>query len=198
MWRSLSTSAPEAASLVPLPCRVFGAEQDQYLTDAVPSTLSTALGKVAELDTRSPPTSFQVDPREADITGIAEAYGVQNCVTCSVTATNGRLVLGVQLVEAQSRRLLWTEEYEGTKQGYLDLARRAADGLRQALLPDSAPIAEASAVASASQAELAFQRGVYYHNRYNNLHEQADFETAHAAFELRRSSWIRSEPTPPP
>ncbi|HJZ10509.1 MAG TPA: serine/threonine-protein kinase, partial [Acidobacteriota bacterium] len=48
------------SSIVALPCKVYGASDVSYLTDAVPSTLSTLLGQVAGLETKMPPSSVEV------------------------------------------------------------------------------------------------------------------------------------------
>ena len=48
----------EAASIVALPAKVYGAEEFRYLTDAIPSTLSTHLAQVEGLETKVPPTSL--------------------------------------------------------------------------------------------------------------------------------------------
>ena len=91
-------------------------------------------------------------------------------------------MLNVQLVETRSQRLLWSRDYEGVRGHYLTLAKDAADGLRAAIRPDLAPLNFPENTSQNWAAELAFQRGVYISNRYNNLHEPSDFERAMAAF----------------
>ncbi len=60
-----ATSAP---SLVALPCKVLGSPESAYLTDAIPSTISTLLGEVQGIDTKIPPTSFEVEKVTATLT----------------------------------------------------------------------------------------------------------------------------------
>ena len=62
------------------------------------------------------------------------------------------------------------------------LARGAAEELRGVVRPQAAPVV-GQARTSSSQAELAYQRGLHYFNRYNNQHEKADFDQSLAAFE---------------
>ncbi len=185
LWPS-STSVTDdvrANSVVALPAQVFGAPGFAYLTDAVPTALSTQLAGVEGLETKLPPTSFQVAAADGDVNRIADAFGVEALITSTLTAQTDELVLNVQLVEPTTLRVLWSREYDGDPTTYLDLIREAAGELRLALRPDATTVAPAASLASRPDAELAFQRGRYYANRYNDLHEPADFATALAALE---------------
>ena len=174
-------STVEAASIVALPARVYGAEEFRYLTDAIPATLSTHLSQVEGLDTKVPPTSLEFEQVKGDLTRIADAYDVTSCVLSSVTASGDRLVLNVQLVEPRSRRLRWSQEYEGPRASYLELIRQAAEGLREALRPAASPIGSTAGLTANSEAELALRQGQHHANRYNNLHHEADYRIALAS-----------------
>jgi serine/threonine protein kinase len=56
-----SASPNNIKSLVALPCKVYGASEMNYLTDAVASTLSTHLASINGIETKIPPTSLEVD-----------------------------------------------------------------------------------------------------------------------------------------
>ncbi|MGH6803830.1 MAG: protein kinase domain-containing protein [Methyloceanibacter sp.] len=179
-WKG-SVPAVEAAGIVALPTKVYGAQEFGYLTDAIPGTLSTHLAQVEGLETKTPPTSFEVERMHGDIGKVAELYGVKTCVISSVTAEADRFVLGVQLVEPRSRRVLWSREYEGRRGNYIELARQAADGIRRALKPDAPQVIAGASLAANSEAELAFRQGQYLWNRYNNQRQPADFDLALAS-----------------
>jgi serine/threonine protein kinase/tetratricopeptide (TPR) repeat protein len=179
-WKG-SDPTVEAASIVALPTKVYGAQEFSYLTDAIPGTLSTHLAQVEGLETKTPPTSFEVERVRGDVGQIAELYGVKTCVISSVTAEADRFVLGVQLVEPRSRRVLWSREYEGRRGSYIELARQAADGIRRALKPDAPQLTSGASLAANSEAELAFRQGQYLWNRYNNQHQPGDFDLALAS-----------------
>ena len=185
LWPSSSgpTPARNTASLVTLPCQVFGPEESAFLADAVPSTLTTALTQIEGLEPRLPPTSLQVDPSRPDMQRLADAYGVEICLTCSILAEANQLVLNFQAVEPESQRLLWSRQFEGRRDEYIAVLREVADGVRLALLPESTPIPETVMSAARSEAEVAFQRGRYYSNLYNNRKNVEDFDTALEAFE---------------
>lgn len=172
----------QAASLTALPTKVYGASEYAYLTDAIPTTLSTCLGRIEGLDVKVPPTSFEVDKVRGDLGIIAEMYKVNSLVLSSVTAESGRFVLNIQIVEAKTRSQEWSKQFEGSAGQYLEIVRRAAEEIRQFLKPSASPLVAAKGKSLNSEAELAFERGKFFSNRYNNKRELADFETAYAAF----------------
>ena len=180
--RPAATTAGEIASIVALPSRVLGLPSDQFLTDAIPNTISAHLTQVKGLETKMPPSSVEVDRVRGDLGKLADAYGVSAFVLTSLMADTDRLVLNVQLVEARSRRLMWSREFEGRRDGYLALARGAAEELRGAVRPQATPVVAQSATSS-SEAELAYQRGMHHFHRYNYQHDKKDFDQGLAAFQ---------------
>ena len=177
-----SSTGGDIVSIVALPSKVVAGASDQFLTDAIPNTLSAHLTQVKGLETKVPPSSGEVERVRGDLGKLADAYGVSAFVLSSLTVDADRLVLNVQLVDARSRRLLWSRDFEGRRGGYLLLARAAAEELRGAVRPQAAPVVP-QATTSNSEAELAYQRGRYHFNRYNNQHQQAEFEQSLAAFQ---------------
>jgi serine/threonine protein kinase/tetratricopeptide (TPR) repeat protein len=180
VMRRAPVAAPGAPpSVVALPCKVYGAPDLAFLADAVPATISTLLSGVDGLDTKSPPSSLDVDPAKVDLARLAALYQVSSFIITSVTTAPGRFALNVQLVDAATKKVRWGEQYEGPRDAYNDLALRAAEGVRQAVRPSAAPVPAARV---SSQAELAFREGTYLQNRYNNFHDQRDFDLSLAAF----------------
>lgn len=169
------------SSLVALPCKVYGAQEMNYLTDAVPNTLSTLLGQTNAFETKTPPTSLEVENIKGDLKKIAEAYGVNSFIISAITAEPDRAILNVQLVDAQTRTVRWSHDYEGRLESYIELTRQAADGIREAIQPESSPIQSNRGLTTNSDAELAFRQGNYYSNRYNNLRINSDFDAALAS-----------------
>jgi serine/threonine protein kinase/tetratricopeptide (TPR) repeat protein len=183
VWRPWRTSSHEASSerpsLVAVPCKVYGAPEVAFLTDAVPQTISTLLGQVEGIDTKVPPTSFEAERVGGDLGRIAELYGVSSVVVTSLTETAGIFALNVQLVDVRTRSVRWSRQLEGSREAYNDLARQAAEGIRQAIQPGASPVPTAGV---SSEAELALQEGVHLSTRYSLLHNQSDFDAAIVAF----------------
>ena len=128
--RPAATTAEGILSIVALPSKVVAQASDQFLTDAIPKTISAHLTQVTGLETKMPPSSVEVERVRGDLGRLADLYGVNAFVLTSLTADTDRLVLNVQLVEARSRRLRWSRDFEGRRDGYLALARGAAEELR--------------------------------------------------------------------
>src|SRR5262249_39045705 len=157
-----------------LPAQVLGAEDLGYLTDAIPSTLSTQLGQIEGLDTKVPPTSLEFEKIHRNLATIADLYGVTSCIVSSITATDEHhFVLSVQLVEPRTGHIKWGQEYRGERGAYLELAHQAADGIRRQLRPASSMTGVARGTAN-SEAELALREGTYLLNRFNNGHQPKD------------------------
>jgi len=168
-------------SVVALPSKVFASAEDSFLTDAIPNTISTYLAQVEGLEIKMPPTSGELERVGSDLEELADLFRVKGFVLSAVTAQADRLILALQLVEARSRRMLWSYEYEGLRANYIGLVREAAEGLRGALRPGAAPVKTATGIAATSEAELFYQRGLYYSDRYSHLRQSMDFDLAISA-----------------
>ncbi|HSE97331.1 MAG TPA: protein kinase, partial [Blastocatellia bacterium] len=171
-------AASEIDSIVALPSKVYGPEEDRFLSEAIPNMLSTRLTEVEGMETKAPPTTLEVERVGGDMARIQEAYGVNGFVLSSVTVVSDHLVLNVQLVEARSRRLLWSREYEGHRSKYLEMVRTAADGLRAVIRPEAKPIPTWASAPRNTEAELFYQRGLYNLNAYANRKQPEDFDRA--------------------
>ncbi len=179
-WNVLArAAAPGKPSLVALPCRVLGAPGLEYLSDAVPQTISTLLGQVEGLDTKLPPSSLETEKLGNDASKIAALYDVPYVVVTSLTASGETFALNVQLVEFPGLSVRWSRRLEGPRSGYNDLARRAADGIREALRPAEAAL---PASATSSDVELAVRQGDFFSKRFGNLGEDGDYEAAMTAY----------------
>lgn len=172
----------EAAGIVVLPAKVFGAPEFNYLTDAVPAALPTHLAQVAGLETKTPPTSLEVEQVQGDLGRIADAYNVGTCVLSSITAQGDRLFLSVQVVDPRTRAVRWSHQYDNDRDHYMTLVQEAANGVREALRPGSQALSVANVSSGASEAELAFRRGEFHRKRFSVSQDPAQFESARTAY----------------
>ena len=176
--QAADTSRP--LSLLALPARVYGPDADAFLGDAIPNTLTTELARDGDLEIKWPPTSQDVERVGGDLARIAAAYLISACIVTAITSSRRTLTLDVQLVDPTTRRVLWADQYSGSRSKYSSLIRSAADGLRVRLhLP---PPGAARTAATTSSTELALQRAIYYANRFVNHGHPADLERAEAGF----------------
>ncbi len=177
--RTRSAASKSLPSVLALPCKVYGAPEVAYLTDAVPGAISTLLAGVPGIDTKVPPSSIEVERLKGDLAKIAGAFQVKTLLLTTITANGDRLVLNAQVVEADTRKVRWGKQYEGLRRDFNELARQAAEGVRQAVSAASAPVPTAP---SSGEAELAFREGKYFLNNYRNRLQKADFDLALKSF----------------
>ena len=181
--RPAAATAEGIASIVALPSKVVAQASDQFLTDAIPNTISAHLTQVQGLETKMPPSSVEVERVRGDLGKLADAYGVSAFVVTSLTADTDRLVLNVQLVDARSTTPPVGPRIRGTAR---QLPRAGARRRRRAARAPCGRRPHRSSrrpTTSNSEAELAYQRGMHHFNRYNYQHEQKDFDQGLAAFE---------------
>ena len=179
----------EVASIVALPAKVYGADEFHYLTDAIPATLSTHLAQVEGLDTKVPPTSLAFEQLKGDVQRIAEVFQVSACVLSSVSVERERLVLDVQLVEPRTRRVRWSKQYQGSREGYIALVSEAAEGLRRALeARKRAGYHDHRTVDEELRSGAPPGARAVHANRFNNRHAQSHFDLALASLH-RCWSW---------
>jgi len=177
-WRIGMLRVTQANSIVVLPCKVYGAKDADYLTEAIPGSLSTLLGKVEGLETRAPITNSEFESIRGDLGKAAALYQVQRFVQPFVTVESDQMTLNVQLLDSKTLRILWSKEYPGRRANYLELVHGTAEDLRQKLLPASKPVTSVSGLAANSEAEVLFRQAKYYSHQYNHLNRQADFDRA--------------------
>ncbi|HSE43347.1 MAG TPA: protein kinase [Acidobacteriota bacterium] len=169
---------PQILSIVALPSKVYGSDENLFLADAIPNALSTHLNQIHGLETKVPPTSVELERVGGDLKKLADVYGVNALISSSVNVNNDKFTLNVQLVDADNRNLIWSRDYEGNKGAYLDLVGKASDGLRSALRPQGRPIQPEAATASSTEGELVFQSGFYHLRAFANRKEPAEFDRA--------------------
>ena len=115
---------------VVLPAEVFGPENEQYLADAVPATLSSHLAEIADSRPRSRRRASNGKRSSAIRRQIVRAYAVALYIAPHVYVTAGRLSMTFQLVQGTTRKMLWSRNYEGTPDTYLSQIRQTANDLR--------------------------------------------------------------------
>ena len=183
LFNGASPAEAPRESVVALPATVYGPDEVAYLSEAVPSTLSAQLTRVPGLEVRVPPTSIDVERVNGDFGRVAAAYDARRYILTTVTSQRDQLLLTLQLVDAGTRNIVWSGEYQGQRRDYLDLIRRAGAQVARELAP-SAPLPPAPSAAIAnSEAELAWRRGEYHRQRYSTTYRQIDFDAALNAYQ---------------
>src|SRR6266496_1894306 len=139
---------PAAISLSPektiavLPFQNFSPDKDNaFFADGVQDDILTSLAKIKDLRviSRSSVMKFR-DAAAQNLRQIGKTLGVANVLEGSVRREGDRVVVNVQLVDAQSARQIWANRYDRTLADSLglqgELASEIADALRATLSTD--------------------------------------------------------------
>ena len=105
-WRSDNVSLTAANSIVVLPCKVYGAKDAEYLSEAIPGSLSTLLVNVEGLEIKAPITNSEFESIRGDLGKAAALYQVQRFIQPFVTTESDQMTLNVELLDSKTRRFL--------------------------------------------------------------------------------------------
>src|SRR5882724_10862784 len=136
------TSLVLEKTIAVLPFQNFSPDKDNaFFADGVQDDILTSLAKIKDLRviSRSSVMKFR-DVAEQNLGQIGKALGVANVLEGSVRREGNRVVVNVQLVDAQSARQIWANHYDRTLADSLglqgELASEIADALRATLSTD--------------------------------------------------------------
>ena len=132
-WPSHNPSGSEASLVLVLPTTVFGSSEVRDLAARVPESLSMQVGSVPGKQMKTAPTTIQVDPKKADYRKIGADYGADLLLLTAITGDAGLLQLNLQLLDARTQRVAWSNAYQSPQSKYSDLIRVAGEGLRREL-----------------------------------------------------------------
>jgi serine/threonine-protein kinase len=138
---AVTSPAPEKTIAV-LPFQNFSPDKDNaFFADGVQDDILTSLAKIKDLRviSRSSVMKFR-DAAAQNLREIGKTLGVANVLEGSVRREGDRVVVNVQLVDAQSARQIWAHRYDRTLADSLglqgELATEIADALRATLSTD--------------------------------------------------------------
>lgn len=140
--QAAGTSLLPEKTIAVLPFQNFSPDKDNaFFADGVQDDILTSLAKIKDLrvTSRSSVMKFR-DVAEQNLRQISKALGVANVLEGSVRREGDRVVVNVQLVDAQSARQIWANRYDRTLADSLglqgELASEIADALRATLSTD--------------------------------------------------------------
>jgi TolB-like protein len=112
LWVERRTAAANPPSLAVLPFVILGTGQLlEAIGDAIPAELISFLSKLRWLKVIARGSSFRFRDREVDHEAVRNALSVRYFLSGSVEATGARLHTSVELVEAASGRVIWSNRY---------------------------------------------------------------------------------------
>src|SRR5216110_1545083 len=133
---------PDEKSIAVMPFENLSPEKDNaFFADGIQDDILTTLAKIKDLRviSRSSVMKFR-DVAEQNLRQIGKTLGVANVLEGSVRREGDRVVVNVQLINAQNARQIWANRYDRTLADSLglqgELASEIADALRATLSTD--------------------------------------------------------------
>lgn len=113
--------SPVLPSIAVLPFNlVSGATHHIVLGDWLAEEISRSLARSRLMAVISHLSSRQLGGARIDLQSIRGQLGVDYCVTGSLRVTGGEIVLDADFVDTSGGRILWTRQFAGALEGYLD------------------------------------------------------------------------------
>jgi eukaryotic-like serine/threonine-protein kinase len=154
-------SAPASASTIAvLPFTDLSERRDQsFFSDGLSEELLTLLTRIPNLRVTASASSFAFRDRRNDIPAIGRALNVANILDGSVRRSGNQLRVAVQLVQASTGTVVWSETYDRELQDVFrlqeDVASAVVDALKLRLLAEQhIPLSERTANVAAYEQYL--------------------------------------------
>jgi len=131
-FAAVERERPTISALAVLPLQEFGGQSDELLADGITEALIADLARASGLKVISRSSVMRFRDSELPLQEIAAKLGVDALVTGSVRRSGNRIRISVELIEADSERVLWADRYDRELEDVLrlqdEMARAIADG----------------------------------------------------------------------
>ncbi|MBB4188117.1 TolB-like protein/Tfp pilus assembly protein PilF [Sinorhizobium terangae] len=125
----------EQPSVVVMPFDNLSSEEDDYFVDGVVEEITAALSRVRDFFVIARQSAFTYKGRFIDVREVGAELGVTYVVEGTVRRGGDRLRISVQLVDAESRKQLWSDRYEGVSADLFEFQDRIAAQVAGAIHP---------------------------------------------------------------
>jgi adenylate cyclase len=123
-------------SVAVLPLRMLGLEAaDAYLAQGIVHDIVASLAGIRELFVVSSTSTLGFTDPTIDPAVICSRLGVRYLVTGTLTRQGELLRMRVELIDADTRSMLWTNQYESSVAQLFDVQEKIATSIAYALLP---------------------------------------------------------------
>nr|WP_161593748.1 TIR domain-containing protein [Parerythrobacter lutipelagi] len=189
-----SAEQADAKSIAILPFRDLSAESQSWFSDGLAQEISAALSRTPDLKVAPIAESFRFRERQQSMSDIGGELGVARVLDGSVRRSEDRIVVDIELIDAQSGDRLFTQRYDRPLADTItvqeEIATRVARALNTAL--DPAALAELiDSGTNSVEAYEAFLRAQGFTFSGEDGNGQASLEQYRRAQELD-PSWSRA------
>ncbi|MCA1622912.1 MAG: protein kinase [Acidobacteria bacterium] len=108
--RPLNTKQIESIAVMPF-INESGNADTEYLSDGMTETLIGSLSQLPNLNVKARSSVFRYKGKDADVKTIGKELNVQAILNGRVTQRSDQLTLSLELVDAQTENVIWSERY---------------------------------------------------------------------------------------
>lgn len=157
-------------SIAVLPFRNLSQDKTlEYFSDGISEEIIHKLARLGNIQVASRTSSFYFKHKEISLEEIAQKLQVQFILEGSVRVAKKQARISVQLTNAQNGFLQWSENFDRSLEGMLELQDEIANLIATQFLKFSAHYAEKDSSKTQHQNSKAYDfylKGLYYYNRY--------------------------------
>jgi serine/threonine-protein kinase len=130
--RSINTKQIESIAVMPF-VNESGNADVEYLSDGMTETLINSLSKLSNLNVKARSTVFRYKGKGTDAQTIGKELNVQAILNGRVVQRGDQLTLSLELVDAQTENIIWSEQYNRKQTDLITLQSEIARDVSQKL-----------------------------------------------------------------
>lgn len=163
------TQAKQIESIAVMPfVNESGNADVEYLSDGMTETLIRSLSQMPNLNVKARSSVFRYKGKETDAKTIGKELGVQALLNGRVVQRGDQLILNLELIDAQTENVIWTDEYNRKSSDLVtlqnEIARDVSSKLRLKLTgADEQKLAKS--YTADSEAYRLYLQGRFYWNK---------------------------------
>ncbi|MDQ3819921.1 MAG: FlgO family outer membrane protein, partial [Acidobacteriota bacterium] len=108
--RAANTKQIESIAVLPFQ-NGCGNADNEYLSDGMTESLISSLSQIPKLNVKARSSVFRYKGKETDLKKIAQELNVQAILSGRIVQRGEQLILNLELVDAATENVLWTEQY---------------------------------------------------------------------------------------
>ena len=163
------TGTAAIASIAVLPfVNESGSADVEYLSDGMTETLIRSLSRLPNLSVKARSSVFRYKGKATDVKTIGKDLNVQAVLNGRVMQRGDQLTLRLELVNAETENVIWSEEYNRRQSDLVNLQSEIARDVSNKLKSKLSGADEAKVTKSATTSPEAYQsylKGRYFWNR---------------------------------
>ncbi|MDQ6788509.1 MAG: FlgO family outer membrane protein [Acidobacteriota bacterium] len=131
--RYANTKQIESIAVMPF-VNESGSADNEYLSDGMTESLINSLSQIPKLNVKARSSVFRYKGKEIDLKKIAQELNVQAILNGRVAQRGEQLILNLELVDAQTENVIWSEQYNRKQTDFVllqnEIARDVSNKLR--------------------------------------------------------------------